>query len=140
MARNRNRRRGRGASRTASAKPGSNRRAYPINPVALPRLSRLSPLLSLYDDRRRFHPAPVAMRPAFSFQKAASRIVPGRNPVRVAKAYSYKVPATLAWADPSKVMVCVRRKIRREVLSALGVAGATGLRKGKHGPLSGIAC
>lgn len=79
--------------------------------------------LSLYEDRRRFHPE-RAYRPALSFSRKSSSVVK-LKPTPVAKRRNKPVyfmpPDVLAFTNPLKVLLCVRRKERREVLLAKGL-------------------
>lgn len=75
-----------------------------------------SPPLTLFEDRRTFHPG-RATRPAFSFNKAASRLVVG------APSFRNDLSARVGFAVPSKVAVCIRRKDRKEVLHAFNFYG-----------------
>lgn len=73
----------------------------------------LSPLRLLpLGDGRFFHPSPALTRPFAAAPRAAARLVAKGTGVR--------------FADPMGVVTCVRRKLRREVLFALGVGGARG--------------
>ena len=80
-----------------------------------------------YIDRRRYHPD--AVKPAGATKRNASRLV-ARGP--------YKV----AFAIPSRVAVCARRKIRREVLHAYRIAGSSGSghRKRRRNFWSDVRC
>lgn len=48
--------------------------------------------------------------------------------------------ATVSFRVPEAVLICVRRKRRKEVIHALGVAGARGLRKPRRSEFSEISC
>lgn len=89
-------------------------------------------------DRRRFHPEGVD-RPAVMLSGSpVARLVVGpdvkRGPRRGV------LPWTLAFANPSRTMICVRRRERREVIHALGVAGSHGLRPPSRNWTSDIVC
>lgn len=122
-------------------------RSRPSLSPARPRPLRSGPYyfqpinMTLPGDRRTFHPAPDFSRPAFSaFQRSATRLVmPG--PVKRAKLMSARSNAwATAFDKPRDVMVCVRRKIRREVIHALGLGGAAGMVPRKRNPFSGVSC
>lgn len=103
------------------------------NPVSRSRVSyvRLRPErpLSLYSDRRLYHPL-RALRPAFAFKRPAARIV-DRNVI--------SARTQLAFAVPKKVAICIRRKERREVLHARGAAGGR-VAKPRRNEWSNIKC
>lgn len=65
------------------------------------------------EDRRQFHPL-RQVAPALALSRKAARQVLRRE---VRK--HYHVPERWAFQTPSKVAICVRRKIRREVINAL---------------------
>ncbi|AZL83019.1 hypothetical protein [Apis mellifera associated microvirus 41] len=92
--------------------------------------------LASYEDRRLYHPD-RSMRPVVSFVKSAARVVARQRP-------SFRQPsqtkAILAFADPSRVLVCLRRSIRREVLHAKRIAGSGGMRRPRRNALSSISC
>lgn len=100
-----------------------------------------------YEDRRLYHPE-SAVRPAASFNRDRHRLV------TIEKRYK-KVPdatarlrmlsqtqAPLAFEKPEKVLICVRRKIRKEVLHALKKTGGRGgvTRKPIWNRFSEISC
>lgn len=91
--------------------------------------------LRLVEDRRRFHPE-GRRRPARAFNRWAPRIItPGWAALGGAA-----VTAKLAFAEPSSVAICVRRKQRREVLLARGHGGKKGQRRPKRNWYSNIRC
>lgn len=107
------------------------------NPLdSLFRLPRFSPVnLSLFEDRRTYHPERAA-RPAFSLPRMASRLV-----AREARGRSGRqTKAPVAFADPNRVLVCVRRKRRKEVLHARGIAGSRGFRRPRRSFYSEVSC
>lgn len=75
----------------------------------------------------------MRLRPLFSAPRSAARVV-----VRGPSVRGFVSPV-LGFADPRRVMVCVRRNVRKQVLHAFGVAGR-GVKRGKRGPLSDIRC
>lgn len=110
----------------------------PLSPVVDPLLD--DPLLAM-EDRRTWHPAGPA-RPsmmtwssdvvadrASTFVRNTLYDVSGRRYVDRARNY---VGAALAFRDPSRVALCVRRKIRKEVLFALSPHRRIGAGRGKH--------
>lgn len=89
-----------------------------------------------YSDRRFFHPLDV-FRPFQATKIAARRIVAKQMPFRPQLA---QTKAVLSFADPSRVGVCVRRKVRREVLHALRKAGKGGMSRPRRNASSSIHC
>lgn len=102
-----------------------------------PRLG-LRPLSSLFstgvsrqiEDRRLFHPDGYS-RPASSFQSFNHRL--RASPSR-------KLPFGVGFVSPSKVLVCVRRKIRREVMFAKGGAGSRRMSRPRRSYYSDVRC
>lgn len=81
------------------------------------------------EDRRQYHPLGRA-RPAEATRRQARRLV-----TRGAKF------ERIGFFTPSKVAICVRRKIRREVLHALKIAGGRGhFRKRRRSFYSSVRC
>lgn len=104
---------------------------------AVPRsaaFSSVRPLPLMLEDRRLYHPDPLPIAQASI--RSASRLVAKQNP-------RFKQPsqtkAIIAFAEPSKVSVCVRRGIRKQVIHALGVAGGK-VRRGRRSAYSDISC
>lgn len=107
----------------------------------LRRFVRVSLAPSLVDDRRTFHPE-RAYRPALRFSgvKATVGLVdkhssqPGRRVLRQTR-------APIAFKAPEGVVVCVRRKQRREVLFALNRTGrGSKARRRVRSFWSGVSC
>lgn len=113
-------------------------------PVGLPALSSRPVNLSLFEDRRVFHPLGPA-RPVFSLPKSAAVVrVPGpprtRTNLNGAKARTPKL-YQLQFSVPTKVALCVRRKRRKEILHAKGVAGSKKrMRSPRRNYWSSISC
>lgn len=82
------------------------------------------------DDARRYHPPTPSPRQPVSVHGTPSKYH-----------YSSLDPIRVAFEQPEKVLVCVRRKSRKEVLHALRLTGKKG-RGGSHRrtPLSDIHC
>lgn len=98
------------------------------------------PLLS-FEDRRFYHPAGYN-RPALMSWSSDVVLGYANNAVRnllydvsgkryVDRAKNY-IGAAAAFRDPSRVAICVRRKVRREVLFALSPHRRIGSGRGKH--------
>lgn len=92
-----------------------------------------------YEDRRTYHPL-RAFRPAFSIKRSAARLVAKEPLTRPFRRFAAQTKATIAFADPSKVMICVRRRIRRRVINAVGVAGKPVFRPKKRRGFSNVRC
>lgn len=112
--------------------------SYPLPPLAVvdPQALSYAPPLKdprVTDDRRRYHPQTL-FRPAVASQRYGTRLVIG------AVAGRENALNRLQFHIPNMVAICVRRKVRREVLHALDKT-----RRGKGGsrrrnPYSGIQC
>ena len=89
------------------------------------------------EDRRRFHPM-RALRPAFSLPRGASRLVV-REPKRARALFPAQTRAVIAFANPRRVLICLRRKARREVLMALGKGGG-GAKRPRRNEFSDVRC
>lgn len=82
-------------------------------------------LLQQLEDRRTFHPERAA-RPARGFFMPRHRLVAVAPTVTfgsVPDTFSPVVPVGVGFAAPRQVAVCVRRRVRREVMHAKGFAG-----------------
>lgn len=110
--------------------------------VVLPR----RPDLRIFEDRRTAYPARARQRPALLFSGRQHRlVVRDRKPTPRQSAFGFKpndqTRARVAFADPRKTLVCVRRKVRKEVLHATGAAGSRRRqKKPRHNELSKISC
>lgn len=91
----------------------------------------LNPVRQVLDDRRTWHPERWG-RPVLATHRAATRVVVAPKPGPL-------LTSRLAFAEPRKVLVCHRRKTRREVLLAHGQGGG-GKRSPKRKPTSEITC
>lgn len=100
-------------------------RVMPVQSVVS--VSRVTPLRML-EDRRQWSPDTRMLRPVMSTVRSAKRIVTGQS-----------LTAPLRFADPRRVVVCVRRAIRREIMHAKGYAGSR-VRRPKRTPWSSISC
>lgn len=101
--------------------------------VTFPSFGSLSRRLLDFEDRRSFHPARTN-RPV------VSRV--GRSRIGVARSLLPDVPAAVRFVNPRNVIVCVRRKMRKEVLHALKKTGGRGgkNRRPRRNSLSNIHC
>lgn len=101
--------------------------------------------LRLFEDRREWHPdGPDRAAKRFSGSRRPLRLVDRKmsNPDRFAhlRKFPSQTKAIVAFSEPSDVVVCVRRSIRREVMHATGKAGRRGQKKPKFNALSKISC
>lgn len=100
--------------------------------------------LRLIEDRRTFYPEPH--RPARSLRRAADatvtvRSVPSKAPTKVRpRADLFFAPEAFAFKSPRHVLICIRRKMRREVLHALRKAGKGGMRHPRRNAWSDVHC
>lgn len=120
-------------------------RAYPHIPtrytlrVRVPRLPLVAPLpvrkalAGPLVDRRQWHPERWD-RPLAAVPRSAARVV-----VKDSATPQRRLPAQLAFSDPRKLLVCHKRKERREVILALGKGGG-GNRPPKRNRWSNISC
>lgn len=102
-----------------------------------PRQLDLEAYLNEIDDRRTFHPAGPA-RNAVSFHSSTHTLVippTTQHPTR-----SVDVPAGVAFQAPHDVLICVRRKQRKEVLHATKKAGKSGQKRPRRNYYSEILC
>lgn len=97
----------------------------------------LRPLRIATGDRRFFHPDPPLHRPLHAVVRSALQLVP-RVSRRVSR--SSMVPLGVRFKVPESVSLCDRRRRRREVLHAKGVAGRRGLRGPRRNVWSSVSC
>ena len=127
-----------------------NRRRGRVNTYnARPRSGLLSSptvqSLRLYEDRREFHPE-GRNRPARSFTRHVHRlraVTPSKGTRRsrsVVHDVWRGVPHRIGFVRPERVLVCVRRKMRREVIHALKKNGKGGGKKPRLNWRSKIKC
>lgn len=90
--------------------------------------------LRLIEDRRTYHPLGPD-RPARQVSGHPSK------PLQVKPSKKFRLPPQLGFSDPTRVVVCVRRKTRKEVLFALKKMGAgKRRRRPRRNWLSNIEC
>ena len=93
-------------------------------------------LLGLIQDNRTWHPA-GSFRPAVSIGgRSALRHVVKSKP----NALRNDISARIGYAVPDKVVKCIRRKQRKEVLHAKGVAGSRVSRRRRRDRWSDVDC
>lgn len=119
----------------------ANNRTGDLARLLLPRPTPFRDL-SVYEDRRVYHPDPV--RPAAGFLGQRHRLVlpqVTKKPVgNGQRASFFQNRNRISFASPSSVLICVRRERRKEVLHALGKAGKRGQRKPRQSAYSDISC
>lgn len=108
---------------------------------------RLSPL-TVFEDRRQFHPE-GDYAPARSFNKSRHRLVvrPARAVAKASRSFKSPelftpkfVTSSVYFDAPKRVLVCVRRKIRKQVMFALKKAGRAGQRRQRRNEFSDVYC
>lgn len=98
--------------------------------LATPSVSRLR----VYEDRRLWHPDGLA-RPARSFDRATTLKMGPAKPSR-----PWQLPSAVNFTAPSRVVLCVRRKIRKQVMFAKHKAGRGGQRPPRWSYWSSVNC
>lgn len=135
-----------------------NYNSYPIANSQLPRFNiDPVPYLSQFEDRRTYHPDSI-YRPIRSFHGYTTVLTD--NPTRrviTSQRRSIQKPqsrslrqysefrtvsprGTFRFDQPTKVLACVRRRIREEVLHAFRKTGRRGQHRPRYNELSGIRC
>lgn len=103
------------------------------------------PKLIQFEDRRLFNPEGI-YAPARSFSKPRHKLVLSvvdrfRGASKVARRrLDFRLLSPLSFEAPKKVLICVRRKQRKEVLHALRKAGKFGQRRPRRSYYSDISC
>lgn len=149
---------------------GSARRASllsPNGPLYALRLVSNSPLparksnLSVYEDRRLWHPQGALAWPRSmteSYPTVLDRSIPEIDPNvwkkistppktalpwrKMARESQILAPSHrgFGWEDPWKMIICLKRKMRREIMHATGLAGKTGFKKPTYTQYSYVRC
>lgn len=112
------------------------------NQIANLRLPRLRPLVYIpmrlidVEDRRRYHPDRRFRRLRQVNAVVGGNVIVGRSN------RSNVVPSGLRFENPRKLIVCVRRNRRREILHALGRTGRGSRfnKRRRRNELSSISC
>lgn len=125
--------------------PANANRRLPT-PVTSPRSMvqlDLEDLLRQVEDRRRYHPMGESS-PALSTsgrKHTLRAVAPTPVPVKnVVLAKPSPFPTGVGFSAPDNVIVCIRRKKRKEVLHALGKAGKAGQKAPRRSAYSEIHC
>lgn len=108
----------------------------------------LGAALMLADDGRRYHPSKPLHRPLRNLQgHQGHRLLVG-NPTRSkalrrrqnARSMQFEsVPYGIKFEEPNRLLLCIRRKRRKEVIHAIGRAG-TKVRPPRRNEYSGVSC
>lgn len=106
------------------------------------------PSLRHFEDRRYYFPV-KSVEPIRSFGYNSSRIVLRQKP-KVLRSSVVSVKPTqkrrnrpvvgFSFSAPREVLICVRRKIRKQVLHALRKTGKVGQRRPRRGFYSSVSC
>lgn len=102
----------------------------PLSALTLYPSETLSQTLYELEDRRTY-------RPDYSVRAPASQ---RRRDARLIQDPTQSNLRRITFANPTHVAMCLRRKIRREVLHALKVAGGKGFKKPRRNAWSDIGC
>lgn len=108
--------------------------------ISLPRVA-VSPVdLRVFEDRRTFHPDGPLRRP-LALPQSAGRVFENVNKKSRSRSSARTFsPGVLTFAAPDRVVLCVRRQRRKEVLHALRKTGKVGQRKPRRNFWSRISC
>lgn len=123
--------------------PSPNPFPPPVNPLF--RDAGTPPDLLPVEDRRRFYPGNpfTGWEPAKRLSGAKPRLAatPLRPPPPKSRPGAIYTPSRVAFEAPRSVVLCIRRKQRKQVFHALGLAGRRlGYRRVRRGPYSSIGC
>lgn len=94
--------------------------------------------LTTVEDRRTFHPR-GEVREARSFRTPHHQLV-YRPAAPVIMGHPNRIPQSVAFHAPREVLVCVRRKTRKEVLHAFNKTGKSGQKRPRRNHYSSISC
>lgn len=99
-----------------------------------------------HEDRRLFHPlGETAPAVATDRRRMSYALVPNRSPSKDGSGQSvwkenWKSGGAVAFAVPSRTVICLRRSARREVMHANGYAGSAGMRPARFNWMSQVSC
>lgn len=102
-------------------------------------LAPLDPLVEL-EDNRTFHPSGSSRAPRFAVRLSARDRQPSPRQRQVGYRPRSQTKAVIAFEQPDQVVLCVRRKERREVLFAKRRHGRGGRRPRRRTWKSQISC
>lgn len=93
------------------------------------------------EDRRTYHPDGPQRSPRSTISTYRLTVPNyGPPPIRSRTPVTDVIPAGVAFERPNEVLVCVRRKRRKEVLHALNKTGRGGQKSPRRTPFSDIHC
>lgn len=118
---------------------------FALPPVRPPRpvdfLPDLVPDLVPFEDRRLWSPDRLEPARRLPTGQAHFRVAPPPAKRSTARLRALLWPShQVAFQQPERVAVCIRRQRRREVLHALNVAGSRGLRPPRRSQYTGVSC
>lgn len=114
---------------------------------SIERSSAIRSPLSEVEDRRFYHPA-GALAPARSSRRHFSPVISighrqparDRSPPRSRAFFAPAAVEVMGFKAPRHVAICVRRKIRKEVMHAAGIAGGKTSKRRRRNSHSNIWC
>lgn len=124
------------------------RQSLPLSTLVNQLVHRTLPRQDLrqYEDRREYYPKQLE-RPARSYRSPKSRVFPVSSPQTRRVTHTSLTSGlfnpsvqTFAFAEPSQVLICERRRARKEVLHALRKAGKVGQKRPRYNDFSKISC
>lgn len=120
-----------------------------VRPIVIPsRVATYYPPILLQEDRRTFHPDGPKRAPQAMYRSDTQLVIRGgthgkkQSKFSTSKLWStpdHSAPIHVGFKRPDRVALCVRRKIRRQVLLAAGVGGKR-VRPPKRTYKSGFHC
>lgn len=128
-------------ARRSKSNKGRRDSIHIANPL-LPFLMDDIPIID-FEDRRRHSPVPIPFPVSFP---DPTRVVVRKRPrsyqhsLKKNLSKSYKSYLAQEFHAPDNVLICVRRKRRKEVLHALGKSGKRGQRKPRWSSHSDVHC
>lgn len=115
-------------------------RVEPISSFFRPRSNYWNYSRREVEDRRQWHPLGYH-RPAQSVSSQYHQLRAKVLPRKFVKPRAYgRAETAVAFGRPERLMVCVRRSIRKQVMHATGRAGRGGQKKPRFNWLSQISC
>ncbi len=125
----------------------SHKRRFPIAEARAPTLPKptYKPKnnlrgLRLYEDRRLHHPLGKHRPPGVFYGGPPQLIVKNRFYSKPGRVLASQTKGRLSFESPNRVLLCVRRNIRKQVMHATGKAGLVGQKKPHRNENSEISC
>ena len=141
--------------RTRGTTATANSGAY-LGPATTPVLLRSAlsrKPLNLYEDRRFYHPEGIFAWPQslvskvprvdetdFERWKRISKPKRRLNWAEESRKSLVRARIRIGWDNPWKMIICLKRKVRREVMHAMGLAGASRFKKPRWTQFSYVRC